>query len=95
MLQPLIAKITLKGLLALILVAGTGFLLAQLGNGSVPKDNRDFFDIALGAWVAWGAMAVKRVFDGSDSSDEKNATITEQAKAINTAMSLPAAEPGK
>lgn len=89
MLQPLIATITLKSIVVLILVIGAGFVLLMLGSGTIPNENRDFFNIALGGWLSWTAMAVKRVLDGSDSSDAKNATIDQLSTAVTTAMTLP------
>jgi hypothetical protein len=83
--------LSLKAVLAVVLVVGSAIMLLMLATGQVPPQNKDFFEIAQGAWLAWAAMAVKRVFDGSDSSDSKNETINQLAKATNTAMALPPA----
>lgn len=84
-------KITLKGAIVLLLVLGSGALLLLLGSGTIPPDNRDFFNIALGSWLTWTAMAIKRVLDGSDSSDAKNDTIATLTDAVATAQAQPAA----
>lgn len=75
-------RFKIKDIVVLLLVAGTGLILLQLGRGTVPEENRDFFNIGLGAWLTWGGMAVKRILDGSDSSDAKNETIARQAAAL-------------
>lgn len=93
MFQPLIATITLKAMVVLILVIGAGVVLLMLGSGTIPNENRDFFNIALGGWLSWTAMAVKRVLDGSDASDAKNDTINTLTSAVKTAMTLPPAQP--
>ena len=85
-------KITLKASVVLLLVVGSGILLLMLGSGTIPAENRDFFNFALGAWVSWAGMAVKRVLDGTDSSDQKNDTISALTDAVATAQTLPAAE---
>jgi hypothetical protein len=64
----------------------------MLGSGTIPEANRDFFNFALGAWVSWAGMAVKRVLDGSDSSDQKNQAISDLSSAVVTAQAQPAAE---
>lgn len=87
------SKLSSKTVLAVVMILGTLILLTLLFFGSVPTANRDFFNMTLGAWLAWTAMAVKRIFDGSDSSDQKNETISNLASATNTAMTLPPAEP--
>lgn len=87
-----VPKINLKGAVVLLLVAGAGLVLLMLGHGTIPTENRDFFNIALGAWLSWTAMAVKRVLDGSDASDAKNDTIAVQAQTI-AAQAAPAAPP--
>lgn len=92
MFQPLIAKFSLKGLLAILMVGGSLGLIGMLGSGVVPKDNHDFFEMALSAWITLTTLAVKRVFDGTDSSDQKNQTIDNLTSAVHTAMKLPAAE---
>lgn len=74
--------VNLKSIIVLLLVVGSGLLLLLLGSGTIPPDNRDFFNIALGSWLTWTAMAVKRILDGSDSSDAKNDTISAQAQAL-------------
>lgn len=74
--------ISLKAAVVLLLVLGAGGLLLLLGSGTIPAENRDFFNIALGSWLSWTAMAVKRVLDGSDASDAKNDTIAAQAQAL-------------
>ena len=84
-------KINLKGAVVLLLVVGAGLILLMLGSGTIPAENRDFFNIALGGWLTWTAMAVKRVLDGSDSSDAKTATIARLSDAVVTAQGLPAA----
>lgn len=75
-------NISLKGAVVLILLVGAGTAMLMLGHSVVPAENRDFFNIGLGAWLAWTAMAVKRVLDGSDTSDVKNDTINAQAQAL-------------
>lgn len=85
--------IDLKGSVVLILVIGAGLLLLMLGYGQIPGPNKDYFEIALGAWISWAGMAVKRVLDGSDSSDQKNDTIAALSGAVVTAQGLPAADP--
>ena len=84
-------KINLKGAVVLLLVVGAGLSLLMLGSGTIPAENRDFFNIALGGWLTWTAMAVKRVLDGSDSSDAKTATMARLSDAVVTAQGLPAA----
>lgn len=83
-------KINLKDLVVLILVVGSGLVLLMLGHGTIPAENRDFFNIALGGWLTWTAMAVKRVLDGTDSSDSKNDTIANLTSAVVTAQASPA-----
>lgn len=83
--------VSLKGATVLLLVVGSGVVLLMLGHGTIPLENRDFFNIALGAWLSWTAMAVKRVLDGSDSSDAKTATIADQAKVIAAQAAAPPA----
>lgn len=80
-------EISLNAVMAVVLIAGTVLIMLQLGRGAIPSENRDLFNIALGIWLTWGSMAVKRLFEGSASSDQKNDTIQSQAKAL-------AAKPG-
>lgn len=80
-----IPRISLKAAIAVVLVLGTVGIMLQLGRGAFPQENRDLFNIALGSWLTWGGMAVKRLFDSTESSDLKNATINAQAAALATA----------
>jgi hypothetical protein len=84
-------RITLKASVVLILILGAGAAMLMLGHNVVPNENRDFFNIGLGGWLAWTAMAVKRVLDGTDSGDAKNDTIAALSGAVVTAQTLPAA----
>lgn len=88
----MLSQINLKGAVVLLLLVGSGVLLLMLGSGVIPPENRDFFNFALGAWVSWAGMAVKRVLDGTDSSDSKNDTIATLSSAVVTAQQLPAPE---
>lgn len=89
----LLDRITLKAAVVLILILGAGAAMLMLGHSVVPNENRDFFNIGLGGWLAWTAMAVKRVLDGSDASDAKNDTIANLSGAVVTAQALPSIEP--
>lgn len=85
-------NINLKGAVVLLLLIGSGVILLMLGSGTIPVENRDFFNFGLGAWVSWAGMAVKRVLDGSDSSDQKNDAISNLSAAVVTAQAQPAAD---
>lgn len=85
--------INLKGAVVLILVVGAGLILLMLGSGTIPTENRDFFNFALGAWVSWAGMAVKRVLDGSDAGDAKNTTIANLTSAVVSAQASPPVRP--
>lgn len=77
-------KISLKAVIAIALIVGAAAIMLQLGSGEVPPANRDLFNFALGSWFTWGTIAVKRLFEGSDSSDQKNETIKAQAQALSS-----------
>lgn len=85
----IVNRITLKGVVVLLLVVGSALLLLLLGSGTIPPDNRDFFNIALGSWLTWTAMAIKRILDGSESSEQKNNTIAALTDAVTMAQTLP------
>lgn len=85
-----IPQISLKAAIAVVLIVGTAAIMLQLGRGAVPAENRDLFNIALGSWLTWGAMAVKRLFDSTEASDIKNSTINAQAQALASQPASPA-----
>lgn len=89
----LLKKITLKSTVVLLLVIGTGAILLMLGSGKIPAENKDYFEIALGSWITWAGMAVKRVLDGSDASDAKNDTIAALSGAVVTAQATDPVKP--
>lgn len=85
-------QISLKAVIALALIVGAAGIMLQLGRGEVPSPNRDLFNFALGSWFTWGTIAVKRLFEGSDSSDVKNDTINAQANALAASQATNAAQ---
>lgn len=73
----------LKGLIALIVVVGTLIIFGMLATLTIPDKNRDLLNFMLGVWGTGGfAVIMKRIFDGTDSSDTKNQTIASMANAM-------------
>jgi hypothetical protein len=72
-----------KELIAIILVVGTLAIFPMLAFCEIKPANRDLLNFLLGTWATGGfAVIMKRMFDGTDSSDTKNNTIASMAAAL-------------
>ena len=72
-----------KGIIAIIVVLGTLIMFGVLSTMKIPPENRDLLNFMLGFWGTGGfAVIMKRIFDGTDSSDATNQTIATMANAM-------------
>lgn len=72
-----------KELIAVIVVVGTLIIFGVLATVTIPDKNRDLLNFMLGVWGTGGfAVIMKRIFDGTDSSDTKNSTIASMVAAL-------------
>lgn len=73
----------MKDILALLVVGGFLVVLILLLFFTVPDKNHELVNSILSVWGAGGFMIImKRLFDGTASSDTKNATIATMGAAL-------------
>lgn len=83
-----------RALIAVFLIVGTLLMFGALVFFEIPDGNREMVLSLLGAWTLGVGLMLKRIFEGSDSSDKKNDIIATQAAALATPDPAPPATPG-
>lgn len=81
--QTKISESTGRLLVSAALILGTLLMFIVLAVHEIPDGNREMVLGLLGAWTLGVGLMLKRMFEGSDSSDKKNDIIASQAAALN------------
>lgn len=79
-----------RAMIAVFLIVGTLGMFLVLAFVEIPDGNREMVLSLMGAWTLGVGLMLKRMFEGSDSSDKKNEIIATQAAALSAP---PAPEP--